>query len=249
MTLVFQMSCSKQHARLHQLADGRFQIVEEGGLAPLLIGYDYVLVEEDLAQYLITLGLPQFEVVDAIIYEPWQKQEIRTHKQLLIDRRFSADMIKDMHLDGEQFLLMDRQYVFVTGPLRERLQTSRFKYLRFTEGLTDFAGNPTRIRPESDDWRPDGKKILSAENLAVIERTLEDHGPIIVEHWHYRGARAPDRIIFDDIDEFIAYVETKSVIGDAFHVWSFAEVCRDENEIANGKVPDAEGCVPTKGAY
>ena len=106
-----------------------------------------------------------------------------------------------------------------------------------------------RIRPESDDWRPDGKKILSPENLAVIERTLEDEGPIILEHWHYYGSRAPDRFIFADMDEFIAYVETKSVIGDAYHVWSFAAVCRDDNEIAHGKFPDEDGCVPRKGAY
>ena len=106
-----------------------------------------------------------------------------------------------------------------------------------------------KIRPEADDWRPDGKKILSAENLEIIQRTLEDEGPIIVEHWHYYGSRGPDRFVFDDIDDFVTYVEGHSLSGDAFHVWSFAAVCKDENEIASGKFPDEDGCVPRKGAY
>lgn len=146
------MSCTQPHARLYHLADGRFQIVEEGNLASMMIGYDYVLVEGDFAQYLTTLDLPGLEIIDAIIYEPWLKKEIRTHKQLLIDQQFSSDMMRNSHqssspdtihreidLDGERFLLMDRQYVFVSSGLRERLEASGFNYLRFTEGLSEFA--------------------------------------------------------------------------------------------------------------
>ena|SRR5258708_7092768 len=103
-------------------------------------------------------------------------------------------------------------------------------------------------RYEPDDWTPDGRKILSSENLAVIRKTLEV-GPIIVEHWLYRGARGPDRFVFDDFDAFVEYVQSKSSIGDAFHVWDYAAVCMDKNEIAAGKFPDDDGCVPRKGAY
>jgi hypothetical protein len=106
-----------------------------------------------------------------------------------------------------------------------------------------------KIRAEADDWRPDGRKILSPENLDIIRKTIEDDGPIILEHWHYRGARAPDRFLFEEMDEFIAYVQGHSAIGDAFHVWSFADVCTNEKEIAGGKFPDEDGCVPRKGAY
>jgi hypothetical protein len=55
-----------------------------------------------------------------------------------------------------------------------------------------------KVRCEADEWTTDGRKILSAENLEVIRRTLEDEGPIILEHWHYYGASPPDRLIFDD---------------------------------------------------
>ena len=106
-----------------------------------------------------------------------------------------------------------------------------------------------KVRIETDEWTSDGGKILSPENLASIRETLENEGPIIVEHWFYYGSRAPDRFIFDDFDDFVEYVQTKSRIGDAFHVWSFASVCKDGNEIARGKFPDDDGCVPRKGAY
>ena len=88
------MSCDRRHARLYQLADGRFQIVEEGELAPLMIEFGYVLVEKEFAQYLLDLHLPGIDIVDAVIYEPWQKEEICTHRQLRIDQHFSSDMLR-----------------------------------------------------------------------------------------------------------------------------------------------------------
>jgi hypothetical protein len=106
-----------------------------------------------------------------------------------------------------------------------------------------------KVRVEEDEWSPDGRKILSDENLAVIRQTLEDVGPIVVEHWHYYGSRAPDRLVFDDFDDFVEYVRGGARIGDDFRVWSFAAVCRDDNELAGGKFPDEDGCVPRKGAY
>jgi len=51
--------------------------------------------------------------------------------------------VRDIDLDGERFLLMDDQYVFVSDSLRVRLEASRFEYLRFTEGLDGFVGAET----------------------------------------------------------------------------------------------------------
>lgn len=106
-----------------------------------------------------------------------------------------------------------------------------------------------KVRCEADEWAPDGRKILSTENLEIIRKTLEDEGPIILEHKYYRGSRSPDRFIFDDFEDFIEYVQSKSRIGDDFHIWSFAAACKDENIIASGMFPDEDGCVPRKGAY
>jgi hypothetical protein len=57
-----------------------------------------------------------------------------------------------------------------------------------------------RIRDKDYEWIPDGRKITSPANLEVIRKTLEVDGPIIVEHWFYCGASAPDRLVFDDFD-------------------------------------------------
>ncbi len=104
----------------------------------------------------------------------------------------------------------------------------------------------TRI-VESDNWGP-GASILAEDALARIRSVLEE-SPIIVEHWFYRGASAPERIIFDDYELFLAYVHTESRAGDTFNVWRFDQLCRDANMLAHGKLPDELGRVPERGAY
>jgi hypothetical protein len=107
----------------------------------------------------------------------------------------------------------------------------------------------TRFRSEDDGWTADGRKITAPEVLDTIRRCLDEEGPIIMEHWFYRGSCTPDRIVFQDFDVFAAYLETQASAGDALQVWSFAAVCKDENELASGKCPDENGLVPTRGAY
>lgn len=111
MKLPYHMTCMKAGICLYRLSDGRFQIMEPGELAPAMIGYQYVLVEQRLADYLEVLDLPRVKMVDAVIYVPRNGQEIRTHRELRIGQRFSQDMIRDIDLDGERLLLMQDQYV------------------------------------------------------------------------------------------------------------------------------------------
>ena len=106
-----------------------------------------------------------------------------------------------------------------------------------------------RWRAEQDEWRSDGRKIVSPENLNTIREVLEKVGCVIVEHWLYRGASAPERKVFDDFDEFLDYIKTHAFGGDAIDVWSMHDLCTQENRIADGKVPDLDGCVPRRGAY
>jgi hypothetical protein len=138
------MSCKEPQPRLYQLSDGRFQILEGGDLAPLMVGYQYVLVESKFAEYVEVLDLPRLKVVDAVIYDPRRRQEILTHKQLRIEQQFSSDMIRDVDLDGERFLFMDGRSLFVSPLLKQRLEASPFEYLRFSEGLSEFAGQETQ---------------------------------------------------------------------------------------------------------
>src|ERR1044071_493396 len=122
MKLPYHMSCEESHPRLYRLSDGRFQILEERDLAPLMVGYQYVLVESKFAEYVEVLDLPRLEVVDAVIYDPRRKQEILTHKELRIEQHFSSDMIRDVNIDGERFLIMDGMSLFVSPLLKHGLK-------------------------------------------------------------------------------------------------------------------------------
>jgi hypothetical protein len=106
-----------------------------------------------------------------------------------------------------------------------------------------------RFRNDADDWIPDGRKITSPEALDAIRRCLDEQGPIIVEHWLYRGSSAPERRIFEHYEAFIEYLDSKAFAGDSIYVWSFAATCRNDNELASGKCPDDDGLVPRRGAY
>jgi hypothetical protein len=143
MKLPYHVSCVESHPRLYQLSDGRFQIMEEGELPPLMVGYEYVLVETGLAEFASMLDLPRLDIIDAVIYDRRQKREIRSYRQFLIGQCFSSDMIRDIDLEGERFLVMDRSYLFASPLLKQRLENAGFGYLRFTEGLNEFAGRET----------------------------------------------------------------------------------------------------------
>ena len=108
---------------------------------------------------------------------------------------------------------------------------------------------PTTHTDDGNGWSTDGRNILSADRMAAIRKVLEDKGPVIVEHRFYYGSRAPDRLVFEDYDDLVAYLKTKAGPGDSFWVWDYDDVCRDDNPLADGKYPDAEGRVPKRGAY
>ncbi len=103
-------------------------------------------------------------------------------------------------------------------------------------------------RYEPDNWTEDGARILSDENIRKIKEVLSK-GPIIVQHWLYRGASCPRVYGFDDFEEFEEHLHENAVPGDAFEIWSFIEVCKNDKVVAEGKLEDTDGCVPKGGAY
>ena len=100
---------------------------------------------------------------------------------------------------------------------------------------------------EGDDWVQDGETITSQEKLARIAEVVEQT-VLIVEHRHYRGAKAPTRLFFEDQEAFLAYLNEHARPGDAFRAWPF-DLCTEANAIAIGKYPDKGGRVPLRGAY
>ncbi len=103
-------------------------------------------------------------------------------------------------------------------------------------------------RYEPDEWTEEGVKILSEESVSKIQEVLAK-GPIVVQHWLYRGASCPRIYGFDDFEEFEEHLKENAVPGDAFDIWSFNEVCTNDKVVAEGKLHDKDGCVPKGGAY
>jgi hypothetical protein len=104
----------------------------------------------------------------------------------------------------------------------------------------------TPLIVELDDWRSDGAQIMS--DLPRIEAAL-DRTVVVLEHWFYRGSRAPRRTFWEDFQELKAYLEKEARPGDLLYFWEFDEVCRRDNVLAQGKFPDEKGRVPLRGAY
>jgi hypothetical protein len=102
-------------------------------------------------------------------------------------------------------------------------------------------------RVEYDDWGP-GASILASEVLVALRGALEET-PLIVEHRLYRGASSPVRLIFDDFGRLDEYLRTQTRIGDSVWVWRYDALCRDDNSLVQGKIPDSRGFVPKGGAY
>lgn len=99
-----------------------------------------------------------------------------------------------------------------------------------------------------DEWTVNGR-TLTADDLARIARIAEDDSSLIVEHRHYRGASAPTRLVFDSGDRLVEYLQSAARPGDSIWFWRFDELCRDDNAIGWGKIPNERGEVPVKGAY
>jgi len=102
---------------------------------------------------------------------------------------------------------------------------------------------------EADDWTTEGAKITDPEQLEAIRKTFEDVGSVIVAHWFYRGASAPDRFVFDNFEQFTEYLDAHAHAGDIIDVWSVEAVCKRDNRLAGGKCPDDAGRIPKRGAY
>ncbi len=105
------------------------------------------------------------------------------------------------------------------------------------------------VKAEQDRWSQDGNIITDPDKLSLVEEALREFRILVIEHRYYRGARAPDRIVIDDYDNFIDYLIENAVAGDSIHVFDITSALEDDNQLVNGKCPDEKGEVPKGGAY
>lgn len=126
--------------RLFRLSDGRFQIIEDGPLSPFLSGHDYLLIESGLAEYLVELDVERISIEDAVVWDRKSDIEYSGYKYVRINQHFNTDQINDIDVSGVRMLVLGNQYPFVSPELKNRLEQSKFSYLKFSEGLNGWAG-------------------------------------------------------------------------------------------------------------
>jgi hypothetical protein len=140
MPLPFHVFCDLPAVRVYELNDGRFQLIDPGPISPFLSGYRYLLVERELAAFLTALGIERVRYEPAVLFNRGTGEELRTHVRLHVGQLFSENQLLDLPLDGLRLLAMHDQEYFVSPELKVELEASPFHYLRFTEGLSGFAG-------------------------------------------------------------------------------------------------------------
>jgi len=105
-------------------------------------------------------------------------------------------------------------------------------------------------RYEPDDWSKVGEFFPTKEKLEKLEQLVIKGNFIVAEHWHYRGARCPDRMVIEDTDDFVEYLESKAIAGDIISIYDLTdESWNQKTVLMEGKCPDENGEIPKKGAY
>ena len=141
MPLPFLISCSLPAVGLHELSDGRFQLIASGPIAPLMSGFRYLLVEQPLAAFLADQGLERVRQEPVILFNRSTNEELRSHVRLHVGQFFQPSQLLDVPLDGLRLLALNDEFYFVSPELKSLLEASTFHYLRFSEGLSEFAGD------------------------------------------------------------------------------------------------------------
>jgi hypothetical protein len=140
MSLPFHVSCSEASPLLYELPDDRFQLMTRGDAAPWVGGYQFLLVENSLAHFLQILDVERVTYRPATIVDPRRGEQKKTHTRVVVQQFFRSTDIRDLALTGLRIYAMNDQYYFISPALKAELENAAFPYLRFSEGLAEFAG-------------------------------------------------------------------------------------------------------------
>ena len=138
--LPYLVTSNEDSVALLEIADDRFQMIEQGPVAPFASGYQYLLMHKALAKYLKSLKVPQVTFAPVVVLNRATGEEHHSHTRVFVHRSFFPDEIKSLALEGLQMFAMNGEHFFVSPSLKFALEANEFSYLEFTEGLSSFAG-------------------------------------------------------------------------------------------------------------
>lgn len=91
---------------LYELADGKFQLMSGAVAEEIMIGHGYILIKNEIAKKLENLDIERIKFRPAILFDRGEMKEYKTHSVMVVSHHFDSDQIKDINIDGKQFLLM-----------------------------------------------------------------------------------------------------------------------------------------------
>jgi hypothetical protein len=138
MPLPFHVSCAETGPLLYELADDRFEVMTHETVTPFVAGYQFLLVENSLADFLKVLEVQRVTYRPATIVDPRRGEERRTHTRVVVQHFFRPSDISDIAVTGLRIYSMGDEYYFVSPALKAELEKGGFPYLRFSEGLSGF---------------------------------------------------------------------------------------------------------------
>ena len=137
MALPFLVSCEIVNPWFYEVGSGRFEKVHGSDVPPFIPGFQFLLVVNELADFLRSLGLEGVRFEAALLYDPRTGAEARTHTCLRVPGSLVSGDVGDLS-HGHRMLATDDQRYFVSPAVKEALETHGFKYLRFSEGFSDY---------------------------------------------------------------------------------------------------------------
>jgi hypothetical protein len=143
MNSLFHVASELPAPLMLELQDGRIQCVEALPLPPFVARFQLALAEERLSVFLAGLDIPRLRIEPAVVLLAGGRSEAKTHSRIRVGQYFTAELARDLNLEGDRLLALNDEHLFVTESLKAKLQAEGFEYLKFTEGLSEFAANAT----------------------------------------------------------------------------------------------------------
>jgi hypothetical protein len=134
MALPFHVFCNARNPRLYPIGQHQFHQLDRGVVGPFVAGRGYLLVENSLAQVLMTIGITGVRLEPAVLYDPRTGTEHRTHTAVVVEHSLREDEIQNLASEGPHLFLWEGVYL-VSPALREVLEREGFSYLKFSSGF------------------------------------------------------------------------------------------------------------------
>ncbi len=122
---------------LYHLNDGKFQLIRDGKVDSVMVGFKYILVKSEIAEKLQEIGIDRISFKPATIWNRKTDAVYKDYQLMSVHRHFDSSNLNDIDLDGKQFLVLDNQYLFATPELKKALERSELNF-SFSEGFSNF---------------------------------------------------------------------------------------------------------------